>query len=950
MTAAASRYGDADINPAPREWVALDLETTGLSSQTDRIIEIGAVRFGARGVLDEYETLVNPRRRLPDFIRRLTGIRQAEVDAAPDFEDVADDLAGFIDGAPVVAHNAPFDIGFLRAAGFRIDAPALDTQDLAYLARPSALSYSLESLTRAESVANPRPHRALDDARASKDLFLALIADLANLNPIALDEIRRLGGRSGWNIGALLDAAEEFAPPRAALYAAAPPVVDSRALAARLAQPRPLRASEDDAPVDADVVVRAFSAGGAFSQTVPAFEERPQQIDMAKAVAETVNAGGRLIVEAGTGVGKSLAYLLPAAIYAAANDKRVVVSTNTINLQEQLIGKDLPALKRALTEISPELGEKLRFCQLKGRANYLCYKRWRRARESADLEPDQARVVAKTMLWMADTETGDRSEINLGSPPRFAAWNRISAQRARDCPDLRGPCFLRAARDKALASHIVVVNHALLMSQAAAEGSAIPDADALIIDEAHNLESVATDQLGWRVGVDDLDEAIAELVGERGLLIQAAAEVSADAAKTESAGKDIAAIRDAAPNLRDEMASLLGTLIPEALPLKRRRGQAAFPTAARATAKERAAPAWEDLEAGWLNFDILMSDAVRSLDSLIDAVEPGEDGDPDAAPRAAALASDLAAVRDALETMRARAGEFVSDPSDASIYWATRPPNSSDVLLNAAPLHVGELLRESLYADKKAVIMTSATLAAAGSFDHVAGRLGFADSRQMALGSPFDFYEAALIYAPTHIPEPNSPEFAAAAAEIIADAAIAAGGRCMALFTSHAALRAAADAIRPRMAERGIETLAQGVDGPPRQIAERFVRRPESVLLGASSFWEGVDFAGDSLTVLIVTRLPFDVPSDPVFQARSELYQNPFMEYAVPQAIIRFKQGFGRLIRTGRDRGVAITLDSRVVTRRYGRMFIASLPKTRVTNGKGYPVSDIVTKWMERPE
>ena len=293
-------------------------------------------------------------------------------------------------------------------------------------------------------------------------------------------------------------------------------------------------------------------------------------------------------------------------------------------------------------------------------------------------------------------------------------------------------------------------------------------------------------------------------------------------------------------------------------------------------------------------------------------------------------------------------GEFVADPSENAIYWATRPPNSSEILINAAPLHVGELLRENLYADKKAVVMTSATLAAGGSFDHVTERLGFADSRRLALGSPFDFYESALIYVPPNMPEPRSPDFAAAASRIIADAAIAAGGRSMALFTSHAALRAAASEIRETLSERGIETLAQDVDGPPRRIAERFVQHPQSVLLGAASFWEGIDFAGDSLTVLIVARLPFTVPSDPVFQARSELYENPFMEYAVPQAIIRFKQGFGRLIRTGRDRGVAIVLDTRVTTRRYGRMFINSLPKTRVTNGRGYPVSEIITKWMER--
>ncbi len=935
-----------------REWVALDLETTGLSNRSDAIIEVGAVRFGARGEIAEYQSMVNPGRRLPRFIRQLTGIAQSEVDNAPDFDDLADDLARFIDGATLIAHNAPFDFGFLRAAGFRIDQPAIDTRDLAYLARPSALSYSLEHLTRAESVANPRPHRALDDARATKDLFLALIADFARLDPAALDEMRRLAARSGWDAAALLDSAEDFAPPRSALYATASPVDYARALAARLAQPRPLRASDDQTPVDAAEVARALSAGGAFAQTVPAFEERPQQIDMAQAIAEAVNDGARLIVEAGTGVGKSLAYLLPAALYAAANDRRVIVSTNTINLQEQLISKDLPALQAALAETHPELGEKLRFCQLKGRANYLCRKRWRRMRESADLDADQARVIAKTSLWMADTETGDRSEINLGSPAGYAAWNRVSAQRARDCPDMRGPCFLRAARDKAQASHIVVVNHALLMSQAAGEGSAIPEADILIIDEAHNLESVATDQLGWRAAPSDLDEILAELGGDRGLLNQATAEISAFAPdKTESAGRGIAAIRDLAPKMREEMARLLGTSLPAALPAlsgSRRRQPAAFPTDARATDKERAAPAWEELESEWRNYDILMADALRALDALIAAVEPDEDADPDSAPRAAALASDLAAVRDSVAALRGRVGEFVADPSENAIYWATRPPNSSEILINAAPLHVGELLRENLYADKKAVVMTSATLAAGGSFDHVTERLGFADSRRLALGSPFDFYESALIYVPPNMPEPRSPDFAAAASRIIADAAIAAGGRSMALFTSHASLRAAASEIRETLSERGIETLAQDVDGPPRRIAERFVQHPQSVLLGAASFWEGIDFAGDSLTVLIVARLPFTVPSDPVFQARSELYENPFMEYAVPQAIIRFKQGFGRLIRTGRDRGVAIVLDTRVTTRRYGRMFINSLPKTRVTNGRGYPVSEIVTKWMER--
>lgn len=946
------RLEASDINPSLaglREWVALDLETTGLNSRSDDIIEIGAVRFSARGDVAEYQSLVNPGRRLPRFIRQLTGISQREVDAAPDFDDIADEVADFLRGATVIAHNAPFDMGFLNAAGLDYAGPVCDTWDLAYLARPAARSYALEELARAETVSHTRPHRALEDARAVRDLFLALMPDFAALDAGTLAEIRRLASRSRWDVAAaLLDSAEEFAPPRPRPPANLPaPLVGGRELARRLAQPPAIRAAETADPIDVRAVSEALSAGSPFAASVPGFEERPQQIEMAQAVAETVNAGARLIVEAGTGVGKSLAYLLPAAIYAVQNGKRVVVSTNTINLQEQLIGKDLPMLKAALAEIAPEIGENLRFSQLKGRANYLCYKRWRQTRASPDLEPDQARAIAKTLLWMPDTRTGDRSEINLGHRGTAAAWDRMSAGRARDCPDATGPCFLRAARESAWASHIVVVNHALLTSDLAYEGSSIPDYDILVIDEAHNFEDAATDQLSWRVEASSLDEILAELGGERGLLAQTAAAVS-DPSKTEAAGESAALLHSLIPRLREETSRLFGALIPDAAPAGRRTSSA-FPTDTRVTDQQRAAPAWEEARAGWENFDILMGDAARALAALVEALEPDEDAPPEDAPAASALSADLTSVAVSLSGLRAHIAKFISEPSEDVVYWVTRPPSSADVLINGAPLSVGALLQENLYDEKEAVIMTSATLSVGGAFDHVTERLGFADARGAALGSPFDFYEAALIYAPPDMPNPNAPDFAERAGEVIADAAIAAGGRSMALFTSHAALRATDSAVRGRLAQHGIQTLAQGVDGPPQRVAARFVERPESVLLGAASFWEGIDFAGDSLTVLTVTRLPFTVPSDPVFQARSERYKNPFMEYAVPQAIIRFKQGFGRLIRTGQDRGVAIVLDSRIVTRRYGRLFTDSLPKTRVTNGRGYPVSDIITKWMERP-
>ena len=929
-----------------REWVAFDLETTGLSNDTDDIIEIGAVKFTAKGVVDEFQSLVNPRRQLSAFIRELTGITQSEVDSAPSFSQVSSGVTEFLSGSTLVAHNAPFDVGFLRAKGLDIYQPVCDTWELAYLTRPVAPSYALNQLARSEQVESPRFHRALDDARVVREVFLKLVSDLSGFDPALLAELRRLSQRSGWSIGPLLDSAEEFTgADLTRRQSGSPGGISSASLAKRLAQPKALKSPEKMRDVDSRVVVEALSSGSPFSDVIGDFEERPQQIEMAQAVADTINSGGRLMVEAGTGVGKSLAYLLPAALYATANDKRVVVSTNTINLQEQLIQKDLPMVKEAMRGFAPEAADAFRFTQLKGRANYLCYRRWRQMRSSADLDEAQARLMAKTLLWMPTTDTGDRSELNLGHRAAAAAWDRLSAQRAQGCPAPSGPCFLRAAREKAAASHIVVVNHALLISDLVAGGSAIPSYDILIIDEAHQLEDVATKQLGFEVSARDIDELVTELAGERGLLNRCSASVQRiDVAQSrrESVEEAISLALLLIPRLREAAAEMSLSISVALFPTKPR--QSAFDPEKRITEDVRSSPSWWTVERSWENLDIMLGNLNRAISALVTAI----DGiDSEGMSDVESLMSDLAAAGESIGTLRSQTGELVSNPSDESVYWVRQSARSSDVFLNAAPLHVGQLLEDALYSKQRSVVATSATLSASGSFEHTTERLGLKESHTLALGSPFDFYESALIHVPRGFPPPNSAEFQPQVESIVSEAASAVDGRTMVLFTSHAALRATSSAIRAAMSARGIQVLAQGIDGSPAQLASRFLDEPRSVLLGTSSFWGGVDFVGDTLSVLILTRLPFSVPTEPVFEARSEQYDNPFMEYALPEAIIKFRQGFGRLIRSDKDRGVAIVLDSRTVSRRYGREFIASLPEMRVTDGRGSGVGEVITKWLE---
>ncbi len=947
-------------DPFDETWVALDLETTGLAPDKDKIIEIGAVKFRADEVLDTYQTFVNPRRKLSEFITDYTGIRQTDVDGAPTFDRVSGELLAFIGGALLVGHNLDFDLSFLRANGIDPTNATCDTWELAYVLRPTLGAYTLGSLANHLGARHDRPHRAVDDADATREVFVALLRELAALNEMTLAEMTRLAERSGWKLRSVLQGIRPSQPrarrkPQIGRPAAADDNdeggtgisgLNIKAIAGRLTQSRPLRPNLEVLPIDVDLVEAVLKTGSGFSEAISGFEERDEQIEMARAVAETLNEGGRLVVEAGTGVGKSMAYLLPAAIYAAQNNRRVVVSTNTINLQEQLVGKDLPMLVEGLTRVPQAANIDLKFTQLKGRANYLCLRKWQQLRNTDGIAEPEARMVAKTLMWLDDTETGDRTELNLGNRAAAAPWDRLSAQGAQESMHTGGPCFLRAAREKAAASHIVIVNHALLLSDLAMGGTVIPEYDVLIVDEAHHLEDEATRQLGFSLPQSSFDEHLTRLGGDRGVFNEAVSIIRRSMADelqrktveegTTRANTEIAPLREA---LARSFSGMNSALFAEV------QGRPDRGADVRVTKATRAQPAWSDLEILWQNADVLLASLGSSLDALHRALTnlagtdlPGYEG----------MITELTETAQSNGSLRQQLAEFVVNPEDDGIYWATRSLQSRDLELHAAPLHVGETLDKTLYSTKDSVVLTSATLSANGTFDHLIERVGFQESTRLLLGSPFDYEQAALLCTPTDMYQPSAPEYQDAVNDAVAQAAIAAGGRTMALFTSHAALRACASAIRSYMRTKGITVLAQGVDGTPQQLVGKFVRQPESVLLGTSSFWEGVDLAGNVLSVLLVARLPFNVPTEPVFAARSELYENPFMQYSVPQAILRLRQGFGRLIRTRSDRGVAIILDQRIVSRRYGKEFITSLPPVTSNACLLEDIPSEIERWLGR--
>ena len=936
----------SEDSPFHQTFVALDLETTGLDRQHDEIIEVGAVRFRGDEVLDTFTSVVNPHRELSPFIQRLTNISQADVDAGPPFAMVAPQIKAFVGDAPLVGHNVAFDVAFLARQGIQFAAPAFDSWDLATVLMPTSVT-SLATLAAHFGISHVHAHRALADAGATHLVFVALLKLGLALDPAILAELHRLATVSQWPVRHLLRGLEAEAARRGAVTSRLGlGGLDLAELQQRLGATRHRgRRFADAEPMAGEDLDALLAEQGPLAQTLRDYEPREEQAAMLRAVASALENDERLMVEAGTGVGKSLAYLLPAAIYALKNNARVVVSTNTINLQEQLMDKDIPTVVETLERAGEVTPGGLRFTSLKGRANYLCLRRWSRLRSSETLSVDEARLLAKLLVWLQETRTGDRAELHL-TPQESSIWERLSAQGSRECPvPGGGACCLLAARERAAAADLVVVNHSLLLSDLQRGGGLLPDYRQLIVDEAHHLESETTRQFGFRVTFEGLEEALNALAGPRGLAQEAVLAYRASSASEARRQRTVETVQElvdrvgVARRSDGELFAALARFLDA-----HAQGGDGVRSQLLVTQGIRTQPDWSDLELVAEKVHNALGDAAKGVADVYNSLDGLEQHD---LVNYRDLRMELLSQTDALREVQGHLGRFFLHPEAETVYWAEGSVQTG-LAVNGAPLRVGEILRERLFDAKESVVLTSATLSVAGSVGPMEERLGLEEAEELLLGSPFDYSRAALVCVPQDMPEPSNAAYGRALAQAVAGLAQAAGGRTMALFTSHSSLRAARAAVRGDLESEGIQVLAQGVDGAPRQLLEQFMRWPRSVLLGTASFWEGVDLAGAALQVLVLARLPFEVPTEPIFAARSELYEAPFRDYAVPQAVLRFRQGFGRLIRTKSDRGVVVVLDRRITSRSYGKLFLDSLPQCQVSRGRLTELPATVRDWLRR--
>ena len=917
-----------------RVFVALDLETTGLDPNRDHIIEVGAVKFQGSRTIETLETYVNPYTPIPHFVQRLTGIRQRDVEAAPPFAVVAGSLAEFVGSLPLIGHNVSFDLQFLAKHGLSLSNTSYDTWDLAAVLLPTSTEYSLPLLARDLGINHKRPHRALDDAQITRRVFLALLERLEELDPAVSSQVRVISDRARWPFGDLLDGK---GTARATVGLGG---IDVRDLESRLARPQAPRRPKESGKVDEAEAASLASAGGLLSRSFPAFEHRPQQVAMLSAVTRAYNEGNHLIVEGGTGVGKSVAYLVPSILFAVRTGARVVVSTNTINLQEQLLQKDIPALVKALEEGGVIPAGEVRAVSLKGRANYLCVRRWSNLSRSDGLSVDEARLLSKCLVWLQSTRLGDRAELNLAGRDG-ALWGRVSAGDKGRCLGLReGACFLRAARERAEAAHVVVVNHALLLSDLARGGTLIPEYQHLIIDEAHHLEDEATRQMGFQVSQDWLVERLEDLSRWLAEIKNLLGSASLSEVQRRDAQELVGEVEGFTSRLREAWGRLWA-VVEEFI--WNHRSNASERVQLRITRSTRVQPGWSEVEVAWENCHLILSETQVRMEKLhhyLDLLPLEGMADP------STVLSNLETWLEDSAELRDRLHSLVDAPArEDHIDWITQGDDSTSVL-HSAPLDVGTLLKKQLFDQKECVVLTSATLSIQGTFQFIRQRLGLEEADEMLVGSPFNYKKAAFLAIPEDIPEPGAVGYRETLERGLGSIVKAAQGYTMVLFTSHAALRAARQTLIDTVEPEGIPVLAQGVDGPPHRVLRSFTERPQSVLLGTSSFWEGVDLPSGVLRVLVLARLPFNVPTEPTFAARAEQYEDPFGQYAVPQAVLRFRQGFGRLIRNSRDQGAVIVLDRRILGKSYGRAFLDSLPSCTVKTGPLAAIPEYVSQWL----
>jgi ATP-dependent DNA helicase DinG len=974
LPAAAERttYGalDADV-------VVIDTETTGVSFKHDELTQIAAARMRDGEITDWYVTFVNPRKAIPEEIQHLTNIHASDVADAPIPEHALAGLVEFVGDSPLIAHNAAFDRHFVtrHSEGASLKNNLwIDTLDLARIALPRMKSHRLIDLARAFGI-EESTHRADDDVATTCKVYRVLLAAVDAMPKDLVAAIAALASPEDWST---VDVFRYFAQQadvttfslremrnRRTRHLKAPANPDAESLVANGEAPL-VYPTEDE-------IAQAFSPEGALGNAYEQYEPRDEQLAMSQAVAQAYRSSTNLAVEAGTGVGKSMAYLVPSVLLAKKNGITVGVATKTNNLLDQLVNKELPLLDKVLGGV--------KYTALKGFSHYLCLRnvnrifnegpRWV---ETQNGRVYQAAALAGALSYIEQTEYDDIDtlKVDYRAVPRYAITTTSQECLRRKCPFFGTECFVHGARRRAEASDVVVTNHSLLFCDLAADGGLLPPIRYWVVDEAHGAEDEGRRAFSLDLSSDDLLRTAHRVAGAeagRNVFVRAARRFGSAPDATEAQLLDVSRETADTPiptvppdmgNAPGEAAATLYHLTARAAAAGKRYDAAVteytkhvkdllyFDTSKRSKGYERV-DLWINDEVRstlkFKNLAVLAKELTDTIDKLITcctevvAYLEGIDG-------AAALSREIAALTYGLKEQLNACEVIFSEPSPTYAYAATlfRKRERLSDTLSALMVNIGQKLNETLFATTHSVVFTSATLTVDGSFDAFATAMGLNESEDsqatyLQLDSSYDFDTHMTIYVPTDMPEPNDSHYLSKLQELLVGVHRAEHGATLSLFTNRREMETCYDVAHDALREDDLRVVCQKWGVSIKGLRDEFLTNETLSLFALKSFWEGFDAPGATLRAVVISKLPFRKPSDPLSCERAQLDPHAWAHYVLPQAVIETKQAAGRLIRNADDTGNLIIADHRLLSKGYGKKFLRSLPSKNI---KKMTISEIV--------
>ncbi|MCH1624716.1 ATP-dependent DNA helicase DinG [Fredinandcohnia quinoae] len=917
-------------------FVVVDLETTGnIPKKDDKIIQFAAVVIEDGEIVERFASFVNPNRDIPQFIEQLTGISNDVVANAPEFSIIAPEIISLFEDSYFVAHNVPFDLSFLQIefenCGYEFfDCLTIDTVELSRIMLPWADSYKLGQLAESFSLVHDNPHQADSDAEVTAEILLKIFA---KLNKLPLVTLRKLLSLSKHLKSDLYEILEEIITKRSEFLDEEKEYDVYRGLALK------------KCTVEKDSFISDLE-NVKLSNILEDVSLRQGQLEMLTFILNAMETNQHALVEAGTGIGKTLAYLLP-SIYFAKINERVVISTHTIQLQQQLLERDIPKIK----EIFPF---PINIALLKGIGHYLSLRKFEQVLYEESDNYDENLSKAQILIWLTETETGDIDEIHLPSGGKIL-WEKVKCNRTentiRDCP-WESRCFYKRARKQAEKADIIITNHALLYSNIMNNHAYLPSYQYIIVDEAHHLEPIGRKYLGQKVNYIQFHSIITQIgiLDSHGLLMQSK-KIFTNVGLDDSSFQLIdILIKELKINISDLFRSIHNMVIKN-----NKQNDNTYRIQYLLDSSKESGGIWQEILELQSRIKIhfkeiivsvrLQQDVFSNYDSMTTPLHKG-------------IVHDYFASYEELGAAIIELEKFLLDNQKKYISWIELDPKGplNSANLYREPIEIADRLADTFYQNKKSVILTSATLTIDNTFEYVIEKNGLTDFQPLTLllKSTFDYKNQAKIMIPNDMPVINSvpiDEYVHSLALQIAEIAIRTNGRMLVLFTSYEMLKSTYEILKKILILDNFILIAQGISGGSRtKLTKNFQAFDKAILLGTNSFWEGVDIPGDDLSALIMVRLPFAPPNDPVFSTRAKMITeaggDPFHELSLPEAVIRFKQGVGRLIRSENDKGILFIMDRRITTTSYGKKFLSSLPTMTIFEQPLQSLLQEIDNWL----